>query len=163
MSKNAANFFFWAKLIKSDIKVKRWHHYPGGGVNTASLRPAPQHHLTQVEKREFTALQAVCRIEEGKNDPQKLRKVMKFHVFWSAGCSILRAESFSCSLDVHHGGLGMNVLYFLIKKNKNFFQLVIFYNFCSSNPLIWIRIDQICWIRIRIETNADSHHRKKEL
>ncbi len=35
------------------------------------------------------------RIQEGKNDPQnrnKLRNVM----FWSAGCSLLRAEGLSC-------------------------------------------------------------------
>jgi hypothetical protein len=36
---------------------------------------------------------------EGKTDPQK--KVKKFHVL---GCSFLRAEGFSCSLDVLYGG-----------------------------------------------------------
>jgi hypothetical protein len=34
----------------------------------------------------------------------------------SAGYSLLRAEGFSCSLDVLYGGLGINKLQFLIKK-----------------------------------------------
>jgi hypothetical protein len=66
-----------------------------------------------------------------------------------AGCSLLRGEDFSCSLDVLYGGLGICKLQFLIKK-YNFFSAVIFLNFWLSKP--WI------WIRIRIETNADSKH-----
>jgi hypothetical protein len=40
-------------------------------------------------------------IKEGKNDPHKYEKVKNFHVLkcW-IGCSLLRAEGFSCSLDV---------------------------------------------------------------
>jgi hypothetical protein len=34
---------------------------------------------------------------EGQKLPTKIEKVKKFHVL-SAGCSLLRAESFSCSL-----------------------------------------------------------------
>ncbi len=41
---------------------------------------------------------------------QKLRNFM----FWSAGCSLLRAEGFICSLDVLYGGLGIGKLQFLI-------------------------------------------------
>jgi hypothetical protein len=44
------------------------------------------------------------RIQECKNGLQKYKKVNKFH-FISAGCSILRAEGFSCSLNVLYGGL----------------------------------------------------------
>jgi hypothetical protein len=40
------------------------------------------------------------RIQELKNVPQKLKKVKKFFMFLSAGCSLLRAEGFSYSLDV---------------------------------------------------------------
>jgi hypothetical protein len=40
----------------------------------------------------------------------------------SAGCSILRAKGFSCSLDVLYGSLGISNLQFLIlKKFFNFF------------------------------------------
>ncbi len=48
-------------------------------------------------------------IQEGKNDPQKYKKVQNFHVFknWS---SLLRAEGFSCSLGVLYGGLGISKL-----------------------------------------------------
>jgi hypothetical protein len=55
------------------------------------------------------------RIQEGKYDPQKKKKINKFH-FLSAGCSVLRAEGFSCSLDVLYGGLGINKLQFFYQK-----------------------------------------------
>jgi hypothetical protein len=44
------------------------------------------------------------RIQEGKNDPQNRKKFKNF-MFSSAGCFLLRAEGFSCSLDVLCGGL----------------------------------------------------------
>jgi hypothetical protein len=47
---------------------------------------------------------------------RKNRKKLKIFVFSSAGCSFLRAEGFSCSLDVLYVGLGINKLQFLIKK-----------------------------------------------
>ncbi len=37
-------------------------------------------------------------------------------MFLSTGCSLLRAEGFSCSLGVLYGGLGLSKLQFLIKK-----------------------------------------------
>jgi hypothetical protein len=37
-------------------------------------------------------------------------------MFLSSGCSLLRAEGFSCSLGVLYGGPGISELYFLIKK-----------------------------------------------
>jgi hypothetical protein len=37
-------------------------------------------------------------------------------MFLSIGCSLLRAEGFSCSLGVLYGGLGISKLQFLIKK-----------------------------------------------
>jgi hypothetical protein len=45
-------------------------------------------------------------------------------MFRSAGCSLLKAEGFSCSLKVLFEGLGISKLQFLIK--KHFFQLKIF-------------------------------------
>ncbi len=53
----------------------------------------------------------------GKND-SKNRKKDRIFIFWSAGCSLLRAEGFSCSLGVLYGGLGISKLQFLIKKQK---------------------------------------------
>jgi hypothetical protein len=50
------------------------------------------------------------RIQEGKNDPKKLKKGENFY--------LLRAEGFSCSLGVLYGGLGISKLQFLIKKIK---------------------------------------------
>jgi N-acetyl-anhydromuramyl-L-alanine amidase AmpD len=51
-------------------------------------------------------------------------------MFLSTGCSLLRAEGFSCSLGVIYGGLGISKLQFLIKKIEikfpavNFFAIV---------------------------------------
>ncbi len=44
-------------------------------------------------------------------------------MFLSARCSLLRAEGFSCSLDVLYGGLGISKLQILIKKYEFFSQL----------------------------------------
>ncbi len=46
---------------------------------------------------------------------KKEKKFINF-IVWSAWCSLLRAESFSCSLDVLYGGLEISKLQFLIKK-----------------------------------------------
>ncbi len=56
-------------------------------------------------------------------------------MFWSAGCSLLRAEGFSCSLNVLLGGLGISKLNFL----SNIFSTII-----DINPRI--RIHLKCWI-----------------
>ncbi len=59
----------------------------------------------------------------------KKRKKSRIFMFLGTGCSLLRAEAFSCSLGVLYGGLGISKLQFLIKKIKikfpaiNFFQL----------------------------------------
>ncbi len=64
-------------------------------------------------------------------------------IFWSAGCSLLRAEVFSCSLDI-------SKLQSLIKKN---FWSVFFSSILVIKNLYpdWIRIHLKCWIRIRIQ------------
>jgi hypothetical protein len=48
----------------------------------------------------------------------KIRKKVINFMFWSAGCSLLRTEGFSCSLDVLYGGLGISKLQFFYQKNK---------------------------------------------
>jgi hypothetical protein len=59
------------------------------------------------------------RIQEGKNDPQKYKKVKKCHVLkcWMFS---FEAEGFSCSLDVLCGGLEICKLQFLIKIQISF-------------------------------------------
>ncbi len=47
-------------------------------------------------------------IQEGKMTHKHRKKLINF-IFWSAGCSLLRADDFSCSLDI-------SKLEFLIKK-----------------------------------------------
>ncbi len=46
----------------------------------------------------------------------KSRKKYRILMFWSAGCSLLRAEGFFCTLAVLYGGLGISKLQYLIKK-----------------------------------------------
>jgi hypothetical protein len=81
----------------------------------------------------------------------KNRKKWINFIFWSAGCSLLRAKGFSCSLTILYGGLGISKLQFLIKKRRKDFSAVFFStNFCLSKPWIRIRINLKWWIRIRI-------------
>ncbi len=56
----------------------------------------------------------------GQKWPTKIenRKKYRIFMFWSAGCSLFRAEGFSCSLGVLYGGLGISKLLFLIEKIK---------------------------------------------
>jgi hypothetical protein len=78
----------------------------------------------------------------------------------SAGCYLLGAVSFSCSLGILYGGLGISK--FLIKKIKIKFPALNFFQFEVIKP--WIRIrdpdpgsgsgirirsKKKCWIRIR--------------
>ncbi len=48
-------------------------------------------------------------------------------MFWSAGCSLLRAKGFFSNLDVLCGGLGIGKLYFFIYKKINFLSAVNFF------------------------------------
>jgi hypothetical protein len=57
----------------------------------------------------------------GQKLPTIIEKSSENFLFRSAGCSPLRDEGFSCSLDVLYGGLGISKLQFLIYKKK--FQL----------------------------------------
>jgi hypothetical protein len=64
----------------------------------------------------------------------KNRKKSRIFMFLSTGCSLLRAEGFSCRLGVLYGGLGISKLQFLIKKVKIKFPAINFLQFRSSNP-----------------------------
>ncbi len=44
---------------------------------------------------------------------KNIKKLINY-IFWSAVCSLLRAEGFFCSLDVHYGGLGIRKFLFLV-------------------------------------------------
>ncbi len=93
----------------------------------------------------------------------KNRKSFRNFLFWSAGCPLLRAKGFSCSLDILYLGLGTSKLQFLIKKisifSSCFFQFLVI----KALDLDWIRIgihptmldpdpDPTQWIRIRNTT-----------
>jgi hypothetical protein len=57
----------------------------------------------------------------------KNRKKSRIFMFLSTGCSLLRAEGFSSSLDVLYGGLGISKLQFLIKKIEIKFPAINFF------------------------------------
>jgi hypothetical protein len=54
---------------------------------------------------------------------QKSRQKLINIIFWSAGCSLLRAEGFSCNLDVLYGGQRLSKFIFFLSKKISFFQL----------------------------------------
>ncbi len=60
----------------------------------------------------------------------------KNKMFWSAGSSLLRAEGFSCSLDVLYGGLGISKLKFLIQKFSYFFSTVNFFSSIFGHQIV---------------------------
>jgi hypothetical protein len=60
------------------------------------------------------------RIQEGKNDPQKKKKLRIYGFTHKPGGSLLGAEGFCCNLNVHFGGLGIGKVLFLIEKKKHF-------------------------------------------
>jgi hypothetical protein len=67
-------------------------------------------------------------------------------MFFSTGCSLLRAEGFSCGLGVLYGGLGRSKLQFLIKKIEIKFPAIHFFSILGHQTLdtdpgsgIWIR------------------------
>jgi hypothetical protein len=57
----------------------------------------------------------------------KDRKKSRIFMFLSTGCSLLRAEGFSCSLGVLYGGLGISKIAILIKKIEIKFPAINFF------------------------------------
>ena len=68
----------------------------------------------------------------------KNRKKSRIFMFLSTGCSLLRAEGFSCSLGILYGGLGISKLQFLNMKIEIKFPAINFFQFQVIKP--WIRI-----------------------
>jgi hypothetical protein len=66
-------------------------------------------------------------------------KKSRIFMFLSTGCSLLRAEGFSCSLGVLYGGLGISKLQFLINKIEIKFPAINFFQFKVIKPRIRIR------------------------
>ncbi len=65
----------------------------------------------------------------------KMEKKVKSFMFWSAGCSLVRAEGFNCRLDVLYGGLGISKLQFFIKNIFTIFSCIFFSSiFGHQNP-----------------------------
>jgi hypothetical protein len=56
-------------------------------------------------------------------------------MYLSTGCSLLRAEGFSCSLGVLYGGLGISKLQFLIKKIEIKFPAINFFSILGHQTL----------------------------
>ncbi len=56
-------------------------------------------------------------------------------MFLSTGCSLLRAEGFSCSLGILYGGLGISKLQFFIKKIEIKFPAIIFFSILGHHAL----------------------------
>jgi hypothetical protein len=64
------------------------------------------------------------RIQEGKKGPEKYKTVKSF-MFLSAGCSLLRAEGLSSSLDVLYVGLVISTLQ-VVDQKRYFFLSAVF-------------------------------------
>jgi hypothetical protein len=65
----------------------------------------------------------------------KNRKKSRIFMFLSTGCSLLRAEGFSCSLGILYGGLGISKLQFFIKKIENKFTALNFFTILGHQIL----------------------------
>jgi hypothetical protein len=65
----------------------------------------------------------------------KNRKKSRIFMFLSTGCSLSRAEGFSCSLGVLYGGLGISKLQFLIKNIEIKFPAIKFFSSLGHQTL----------------------------
>jgi hypothetical protein len=102
----------------------------------------------------------VSRLFIGPGGPKWKAETKWNFMFWSAECSLLRIEGFSCSLDVLYGGPG------ICKLNCNFLS---YFFTCTFFPVSGHRSSRSgfgsglvfglkCWIRIR---NTDIFIRKR--
>jgi hypothetical protein len=80
---------------------------------------------------------------EGQKWPRNIENGLINFIFSRVGCSLLRAEGFSCSLDFLYGGQGISKLQFLIKKEKKI-SAVFFFLFWSLTLLIWNNVRKLC-------------------
>jgi hypothetical protein len=69
-----------------------------------------------------------CRLQRSTSSTGN-RKKSRIFMFLSTGCSLFRAEGFSCSLGVLYEGLGISKLQFLIKEIEIKFPAINFFQF----------------------------------
>jgi hypothetical protein len=86
----------------------------------------------------------------------KNRKKSRIFMFLSTGCSLLRAEGFSCSLGILYGGLGISKLQFLVTKIEIKFQAIKFFQFWVIKPCIRIR-DPDLQLEKMLDPDPDQH------
>ncbi len=137
------------------------YHKPSSQSTARVLRVADPDSIGSVDPDPFPEFGSGFR---GAKMTHKSRKKLRNIMFWSARCSLWRAEGFFCNLDVLYGGLGIGKLQFLIKKNLffsfvNFFKLLVIKTPVSGLDRIRIYIQVFslkCWIRIRTyQMNTD--------
>ncbi len=116
---NSCHFFFY-NIYKIDIvnvndtaRIPLGYFFP---VLWIRIRIRIGYGFNGVPGSRFTIQ---IQVQEGKNDPQNRGKKLINFIFWSTGtgCSLLRAEGFSCSVDVLYVGLGMSKIAIFIKNN----------------------------------------------
>ncbi len=99
--KNHVPGTWWLDGMDADLVHARLHHVVeehGPEVRVAD----PDPNWIRIKSCQWIQIPVFgirIRIQEGKNDPQKVEKIRNF-MFWSAGCFLLRAEGFFCNLDV---------------------------------------------------------------
>ncbi len=90
-------------------------------IGSGSVRSVDPDSVRSVDPDPFSESGSGSR--RAKMTHKRRRKKFRNFMFWSAGCSLLRAEGFFCHLNVFYGGLGIGKLYFLMKDIYIFFQL----------------------------------------
>ncbi len=139
------------QLLLLAIYAFRWG-FPAASVSCPSRTLSPVAPCTCILG--WQSFGIWIRIQEGKNDPQncdKSRRKLTNFTFWSAGCSLMRAKSFSCSLDVLLGGLGISKFQFLIKKNIKCTWMLFAATNCLRIPRCGIPADSVpagVWVSI---------------
>ncbi len=75
--------------------------------------------------------------------------------FWSAGCSLLRADGFSWSLEVLYGGLGISKMQYLIQKISIFFSCKFVPILGHKNPGFGLDLDGYSLISLKCWLDPD--------
>ncbi len=83
------------------------------------------------------------------------KKLINF-IFWSDGCSLLKAKNFSFRLDVLYGGLGINKLQFLIRNRKKKMLALFFSQIFVIKTLILIRSGSVSVSRFSWDAGSGS-------
>ncbi len=124
---------------------------PTGHVTTLTVDEGqydPLHSMLRIRIRIWSGFNQVSWSGSGSRSAKITHKGRIFFwnfMFWSAGCSFLRAEGFFSNFDVLYGSLGIGIAFFDQKK----IQLYIFSIFGHKNPGSGSVFSLKCWIRIR--------------